>query len=263
MYSVVSQTTRPTFNSSYNVNRAYFFILALASLLLLLVINDLAEAKVIAGRADVVDGDTLIIGNAKIRLNAIDAPETDQLCLDRSNKLFSCGVVARDRLSARIGSASVSCETEGTDRYGRFLAVCFLGGDDLNRWMVSQGLALAYIQYSNRYQAIEQIAKRDRKGLWAGAFIAPWDWRHRTPQTALLGAIAEKANAILISEISVRASPVTDCVIKGNVNRQGDRIYFLPGNSAYGKVKMDKGLGERWFCTEEEAEAAGWRKARN
>ena len=235
----------------------------LVLLCLLVVFAGWAHAETITGRAQVVDGDTLIISDTKIRLNAIDAPETDQSCLDPSNKVYSCGLLARDLLRARIGNASVSCQTEGTDRYGRFLAICFLGQDDLNRWLVSQGLAMAYVQYSDRYKAVEEAAKRDRKGLWAGAFVAPWDWRHRTPQTALLGATADKANRAALSEIDVKAPPVQDCAIKGNVNRKGDRIYFLPGNSAYGKVKMDKGLGERWFCTGQEAEAAGWRKARN
>lgn len=159
--------------------------------------------------------------------------------------------------------ASITGSRSGSDRYGRFLAICFLGEDDLNRWLVSQGLALAYVQYSDRYQAVEEAAKRNRKGLWAGAFVAPWDWRHRTPQTALLGATAAKANGAALSEINVKAPPVQDCSIKGNVNRTGVRIYFLPGTSAYGKVKMNKGLGERWFCTEQEAQAAGWRKALN
>lgn len=242
---------------------ALWLNVGLALMCFLLVFRGWAQAETISGRAQVVDGDTLIIGNTKIRLNAIDAPETDQSCLDRLNKVYSCGILARDQLRDRIGSATVSCQTEGSDRYGRFLAICFLGQDDLNRWLVSQGLALAYVQYSDRYQAVEEAAKRDRKGLWAGAFVAPWDWRHRTPQTALLGATAYKANRAALSEINVQDPPVQNCLIKGNVNRSGDRIYFLPGNSAYGKVKMDKGLGERWFCTEQEAEAAGWRKASN
>lgn len=241
------------------------YLSVILALLCLFVINAVgsAKAETISGRAKVVDGDTIIIGNTKIRLNAIDAPETDQSCLDASDKVYPCGILARDRLRDRIGSTIVSCQTEGFDRYGRFLAICFLGQEDLNRWLVTEGLALAYIRYSDRYQAIEEIAKHNRKGLWAGAFVAPWDWRHRTPQTGLLGATADKANRAALSEINVQAPPVQDCSIKGNVNRQGDRIYFLPGNSTYGKVKMDKGLGERWFCTEEEAEAAGWRKNRN
>ena len=247
----------------YNACIALCLAMGLALLCLLLISTGLTQADTISGQAQIVDGDTLLIGDAKIRLNAIDAPETDQSCLDASGKLYTCGIMARDRLRARVGTAIVSCQTEGTDRYGRYLAVCFLGQHDLNRWLVSQGLALAYVQYSLRYQSIEQGAKRDGNGLWAGAFIAPWDWRRRTVETILLGGHAARANPAALSAIGVRAPSVENCAIKGNVNRQGDRIYFLPGNRTYGKVKMDKGLGERWFCSEAEAEAAGWRKAQN
>ena len=247
----------------YNAWIALCLAMGLALLCLLLILTGLAQADIISGQAQIVDGDTLLIGDAKIRLDAVDAPETDQSCLDASGKLYTCGIMARDRLRARIGTAIVSCQIEGTDRYGRSLAVCFLGQVDLNRWLVSQGLALAYVQYSARYQVTEQAAKRDRNGMWAGAFIAPWDWRRRTAETTLLGVHAARANPAALSAIGARTPSVEDCAIKGNVNRQGDRIYFLPGNSAYGKVKMDKGLGERWFCTEQEAEAAGWRKALN
>jgi len=232
-------------------------------LCLLLVFLGFAQAGTISGKAEIVDGDTLVIGATKIRLNAIDAPETDQSCLDAYQKLYPCGLLARDRLRAYIGQSTVSCETEGIDRYGRNLAICFLKDTDLNNWLVREGLALAYIQYSNRYQQGEEEARRNRKGLWSGAFVAPWDWRHRTPQTPLLGAIAAKVSQTSLSNIGVQSPPIPDCAIKGNVNHKGDRIYFLPVTSAYGKVKMDKGLGERWFCSEQEAEAAGWRKAKN
>jgi endonuclease YncB( thermonuclease family) len=231
--------------------------------MLLLVTIDLVQAKVVSGPATVVDGDTFIIDNIKIRLNAIDAPETDQLCLNASNEVYSCGILARDRLRARIGGGIVICHTDTTDRYGRSLANCFLGDEDLNHWLVSEGLALSYVQYSDRYKAAEDVAKRRKKGLWSGAFVAPWDWRHRTLQTVFLGATASKVNTAALSKISAQVPPSAECAIKGNVNRNGERIYFVPGNSAYGKVLMDKDLGERWFCTEAEAEAAGWRKPRN
>jgi endonuclease YncB( thermonuclease family) len=222
-----------------------------------------AKAETISGRPQIVDGDTLIIHGIKIRLNAVDAPETDQSCLDAHNKFYSCGLRSRDKLSLFIGQASIACETEGTDRYGRYLATCFLRNEDLNNWLVSQGLALAYVQYSTRYQQSEEQARHEGKGLWSGAFIAPWDWRHRTPQTQLLGKAAVRGSPEALSQLKFQSLQNNDCMIKGNVNRKGDRIYFLPGTSGYGKVKMDKGFGERWFCSEQEAEAAGWRKAKN
>lgn len=251
------------------VVRAYRPAIALAVSLILLALCAVllaaspAWAQTLSGPAEAVDGDTLIIGDTRIRLNAIDAPETDQTCLDAKGTPFACGIHAHDRLRAKIGKASVTCRGEGEDRYGRTLARCTLGGEDLNRWLVAEGLALAYVQYSNQYAAEEARARDARKGLWAGAFTAPSDWRHRMQNTPMLGALAHQADSLSTGTISPQTPPVAACAIKGNVNRKGERIYFLPDNSTYGKVRMDKGLGERWFCSEEEALAAGWRKALN
>jgi endonuclease YncB( thermonuclease family) len=221
-----------------------------------------ATAETISGKPQIVDGDTLIIDGIKIRLNAVDAPETDQSCLNAHNKIYSCGLLSRDRLRTFISQSPIACQTEGTDRYGRYLATCFLRNEDLNSWLVSQGLALAYVQYSTRYQRIEEQARREGKGLWSGAFIAPWDWRHRTPQTRLLGKPTVQVSPQLLSRLKVQSPPNSDCLIKSNVNSKGDRIYFLPGMAGYAKVKMNKGFGARWFCSEQEAEAAGWRRVR-
>lgn len=251
------------FMRAYSVRTAFALGIALLGLCVLLLVSSSLFAQTMSGHADVVDGDTLVIGETRIRLNAIDAPETDQTCLDRTGQPFSCGIIARDRLRTKVGDRTVTCSGEGRDRYGRLLAICHLGAEDLNGWLVAEGLALAYVQYSDRYAPAEARARAAEKGLWAGAFTAPWDWRLRTAGTPLLGAVAGRAEGTGTSSISPQKPPVAGCTIKGNVNRQGDRIYFLPGNSAYWKVKMDKGTGERWFCSEQEAVAAGWRKARN
>jgi endonuclease YncB( thermonuclease family) len=92
----------------------------------------------------VVDGDTLVIGAAKIRLEGIDAPETDQICLNTNGVRWTCGIDARDQHAAHIGGRAVSCAPNGTDAYKRTLAICSLAGEDLNAWMVQQGWALAY-----------------------------------------------------------------------------------------------------------------------
>lgn len=259
----MSRVQQSGFMRAYSPHIALALSLILLSLCIILLMTSPSLAQTVSGHANVVDGDTLLIGETRIRLNAVDAPETDQTCLDAKRSAFACGVVVRDRLRAKIGNASVSCTKEGEDRYGRTLAICKIGHEDLNRWLVAEGLALAYVQYSDRYEREEAQARSSKKGLWAGAFIAPWDWRHRKPNTPILGQVADKADHTPMGSISPSAPPVAECSIKGNINRQGDRIYFLPGNSAYGKVQMDKGLGERWFCSEEEAIAAGWRKARN
>lgn len=251
------------YRRSYHPACALGVSLLLLALCALLLAASPVFAQTISGRAEIVDGDTLIIGEVRIRLNAEDAPETDQTCLNANGSPYACGIVARDRLRTRIGQASITCISEGEDRYGRTLATCQIGNENVNRWLVTEGLALAYVQYSNRYVADEADAGKNQRGLWSGAFTAPWDWRHRTPDTPLLGMLAQKADKTIIGNVRPATPPVTECAIKGNVNREGERIYFLPGNSAYGKVRMDKGMGERWFCSEDEAVAAGWRKALN
>jgi endonuclease YncB( thermonuclease family) len=219
----------------------------------------------IAGPARVVDGDTLVIGEQHIRLDGIDAPETDQVCLDAAGKRWTCGIAARDQLARRIGSAPVSCAAHGQDRYGRVLADCSVGGESLNAWMTRQGWALAYVHYSQRYAGDEAGARQARRGLWSGAFIAPWNWRHRDTGTTILGALSVPvtAQAELLSPASAKAAPSSDCTIKGNINGRGERIYHRPGQKFYAATKIDTRTGERWFCTEAEAVAAGWRPARH
>ncbi|MFZ2082324.1 MAG: thermonuclease family protein, partial [Xanthobacteraceae bacterium] len=57
------------------------------------------------------------------------------------------------------------------------------------------GWALAFVQYSKTYVPDEAAAREARRGIWSGAFIAPWDWRHRNQKTVVLGAIAVPINA--------------------------------------------------------------------
>jgi endonuclease YncB( thermonuclease family) len=216
----------------------------------------------LTGSARVIDGDTIAIGIRHIRFEGIDAPETDQLCLDAHGERWNCGIAARDGLSSHIAGRVISCAARGQDRYGRTLATCSAGGDNLNAWMVREGWALAYVKYSREYAGDEAVARDRRKGVWAGAFIAPWDWRHRNRQTVILGALAVPvaAQSILLAPASASgASP--ECVIKGNVNRQGERIYHMPGQGAYATIKMEDPR-KRWFCSEDDARAAGWRPAK-
>jgi endonuclease YncB( thermonuclease family) len=231
--------------------------------LLLAISSVMAFGAEFRGVPRIVDGDTLVVEGFKIRLNGIDAPETDQLCLDQDGKHWACGITARDRLIAKVDGREVKCASSGNDQYGRVLAGCSVAGEDIQKWLVREGLALSFVNYSHLYDPDEAAAKKEKTGMWAGAFIAPWDWRHRNKLTEIKGAYAVPvgSQAELLGSVSAAAAPDPNCSIKGNVNREGERIYHEPGMRGYARTRMDKGNGERWFCSELEAEAAGWRKA--
>lgn len=218
-----------------------------------------AVASEISGVPRIVDGDTVEIASTKIRLVGIDAPETDQLCIDASGQKWVCGVASRDALAAFSSNRPWGCNISGEDRYGRSLASCAVVGKDINQWMARSGWALAFVKYSDRYVADEATARASGAGLWAGAFIAPWDWRSRNKKTVVLGAATVPANAqsILLGAVSSQEAPDPRCAIKAGVSR-GECIYHMAGDRWYAKMKMNK-ADRRWFCSTEEAEAAGCR----
>jgi endonuclease YncB( thermonuclease family) len=221
-----------------------------------------ANAADITGPARILDGDTVEIGVARIRIHGIDAPETDQVCLDAAGKASACGTAARQQLE-RIGVGNWTCIPRELDRYGRTIATCTVGGRDVGREMVKSGQALAFVRYSRDYEAEEVAARRARAGMWSGAFVAAWDWRARNAETVILGAasVPKNAQAVLIGRAEAADAPDSACAIKGNVNRSGECIYHRPGQRHYDKVNM-AAKGKRWFCTPIEAEAAGCRPAK-
>jgi hypothetical protein len=123
---------------------------------------------------------------------------------------------------------------------------------------------MSFVRYSHIFDADERAARQAQTGLWSGAFIAPWDWRSRNTRTEILGAVSvpKDAQSILLSAASAAESPTPECAIKGNVTRSGECIYHVPGGRYYDAVKMDLSKGKRWFCSPEEAEAAGCRRSK-
>ena len=218
-------------------------LLATTLILLALAFSASAHAR-IAGPATVTDGDSLRVSGSRIRLFGIDAPESQQTCVAGGQR-WRCGLSATRALRKAIAGRPVVCTERDRDRYGRIVAVCRVGGRDINAWMVSQGLALAYRKYSRAYVAQERAAKAARRGLWRGDFVAPWDWRRGQRLAA-----------------AAPAARTGDCRIKGNISRSGKRIYHVPGAQYYDRTRIDTSKGERWFCSESQALAAGWRRAK-
>lgn len=136
-----------------------------------------ASANAISGTASVVDADTLDIRGERVRLNGVDAPESGQKCKDAAGKFTRCGSIAANALDAWINRNPVTCEITGKDRYSRLLGECSVRGASVQKWLVENGHALAYRAYSTTYVAAELKAQAEHRGVWAGEFVMPWDWR--------------------------------------------------------------------------------------
>lgn len=138
----------------------------------------------IEGRARVVDGDSLVVGDERIRLRGIDAPELDQTCL-RGGDAYACGRDAREALAGLVGSHPVACAAREEDRYGRLVADCLVGASELGRAQVAAGWAVAYGDFERE----EAAARAGGRGIWSGTFDRPRDWRESH------GAAAEAEHA--------------------------------------------------------------------
>jgi endonuclease YncB( thermonuclease family) len=230
----------------------------------------LAQAADIAGIAKVREGNVIQIGASRIRLGGIDAPSIDQLCTDNKGERWACGAAARDELIKHADNKNWTChirqpvDRQAVDRR-RSVARCEVDGEDIQKWMVRNGWALAYVRFSHDYDEDEKAAREARVGIWQGAFIAPWDWRVRNKKGNILGAAKpppENAHAVLLASASGSVAPSPECNIKGNVNRAGECIYHQPTSRWYAQIKMHVSKGTRWFCSVDEAEAAGCRETK-
>ena len=129
-----------------------------------------------ASHVTVIDGDTIRLGDVKIRFSGIDAPEINQTCVASEGKV-ACGKISRDLLIEKVTNNKISCTDEGKDFYGRVLGECFVNGESLSTYLVREGFAFAYRKYSNKYIEDEEYAKFNKLGMWSMEFEYPWDYR--------------------------------------------------------------------------------------
>lgn len=222
-------------------------------------------AQTVTGPAVARDGDSLEVGGRRVRLYGVDAPELNQQC-QLNGKGWSCGYDARDTLRALVDGKIVSCQQVTIDQHQRVVGRCKAGDIDINRMMVLRGYAVAYRHYSSDYVEAENAAKAAKRGLWAGTFEAPdqyridtgvarhpWDANRARPSSVSSRTAAPRAGRPAASAPARRGD---GCVIKGNINRKGEWIYHMPGMPYYEDVRP-----ERIFCNEAAAQKAGFRRA--
>ena len=131
-----------------------------------------------SGSTRVIDADTIVVDGKRFRLSGIDAPESKQTCtLKKTGKIWPCGRKATEALREKIKGEAVRCEGDNQDAYGRTLAVCYKGRENLNEWLVRNGWALAYTRYSNEYLSAQNKAENQGLGIWQSEFIKPEVWR--------------------------------------------------------------------------------------
>jgi endonuclease YncB( thermonuclease family) len=224
-----------------------------------------------AATAIVRDGGTLQLGNVTYRLDGVDTPAFDQLCIDEHADVWTCGVEARDQLAKLIGNRQVRCDDLGADPTykKRRIGACGIEGEmtSLSQMIIRSGFALnVEASATGRFQADQARAKNDRQGLWKGCFIAPQEFRLGKKDGALVGGACrsdrdrEIREALFPEDLVMPAS----CNIKGKYAARARvtgnlGIYHLQACRSYpGLTKPD-----RWFCSEDDAQAAGFRRAYN
>jgi endonuclease YncB( thermonuclease family) len=224
-----------------------------------------------AAGAVVRDGDTIQLGDTVYHLDGIDAPELDQLCINDQADPWSCGLDARDQLGKLIGGRTVHCDDLGPDkaRGGRHLGLCTADADkvSLNQQAARSGFAIsvepaAKVHVKDDAAAAEQAAS----GIWKGCFAAPADFRIGKKDGALLGASCrpdrdKEVRAVLFPD---PPSAPPGCNIKGKFALRARvtgniGIYHLQGCPSYPAITQP----ERWFCSEDDARVAGFRRAYN
>jgi len=210
----------------------------------------------------VIDGDTIeLIDGRKLRYIGIDTPET--VDPRTSVECFGREASAYNRSLVEGKEVELEKDVSETDRYGRLLRYVYLLQEGkqvmVNKLLVSAGYAISSsyppdIKYQEELDSLEVEAQTQNKGLWGSCSS-----NFATPQAAVTGSASTATTVIGTST----ATNMGTCAIKGNISSSGEKIYHVQGCGSYDKTAINEQTGERWFCSEDEAVSAGWRKAKN
>lgn len=187
----------------------------------------------------IIDGDTIELSNGqKVRYIGMDSPEIGSCYGDEAEK-YNAGLVLNKQIT-------MEKDRSETDRYGRLLRYVYAGDIFVNKEMIENGYARARSYLPDTLNDLilkksQEEAESKQLGLWKAC-----------------GGFDEKIS------IDNNDNGERECQIKGNISyNTEEKIYHLPDCPDYKKTKIDELDGEKWFCTEEEAQSLGWRKAQN
>lgn len=200
---------------------------------------------------EVIDGDTIKVkynGNTeKVRYLLIDTPETNHDPLKKQP--FGEEATQRNKKLLSSGDATIEFDVGNRiDDYGRLLAYIYVDGESIQEKLLEEGLArVAYIfspntKYLNNFEEASEITKEKNTGIW-----------ERKDYVTDRGF---DASVITSNTTEQEIETSRKCNIKGNINRQGKKIYHIPSGKYYVKTNP-----EEWFCTEQEAIKAGFKKS--
>ncbi|MCG6205648.1 thermonuclease family protein [Rhodopseudomonas sp. HC1] len=235
----------------------------------ILVLALLVGTPAVAAELIVKDAATVQLGGVTYRLEGIDAPELDQRCINEFADPSACGVETRDAVVKLIAGRAVTCRDLGADPMfsGRRTGACTIAGDSisLGQRLVQAGLALN-ADPKGRFAADEAKAKGERLALWRGCFVAPQSFRRWDKTAPLLGAACrDDRKTAMLDLMFLDMPPMPDgCTIKGRLAKRARLtgnvgVYQLRGCPSYASLEKPN----RWFCSEDDARAAGFRKAYN
>jgi endonuclease YncB( thermonuclease family) len=240
------------------------------ALLLVFCCVEASESHALSAAATVRDGNSIQLGDVTYRLDGVDAPELDQICIDDHADPWTCGLEARDQLSKLIHGRLVRCDDVGPEKsFGRrHRAICIADGDkaSLNEQLLRLGYAIAREPIKANVKPAAGEARAANAGIWKGCFVAPQEFRTGKKDGPLLGAACRSDRDKEIRSVLFPDELATPpgCSIKGKLAIRarvtGDiGIYHLRGCPSYAATTRP----DRWFCSEDDALAAGFRKAYN
>lgn len=218
------------------------------------------EARGLYEVLSVVDGDTIKVmyegKETSVRFIGVNTPET----VDPRKPVECFGREASDHLKNLLSGKKVKLQRDDTqtdrDKYGRILRYVYLDDQDVNLAIISNGYGYEYtyngaFPYTKQaaYKQAQKDAETNKRGLWADSACAGQVTKPATPAAPVTPAVSAPQAA-------------GNCEIKGNISARGEKIYHLPGQKYYNATRISEGKGERWFCSEAEAQAAGWRRSK-